>query len=920
MADIRCPKCGRDNPSSLTICQFCQAPLTPESTLRIGDKPIKKNTGELEPVLPDWLRDVRQQARDAAEKDAADAATMPKIQKAEPPDLLAGLASQVGNSDEEDVPDWLASLSPKPAEKKAPSPKPESDFFAQFNNEPGSKRETQSPEPPSQPVSPEPAAGRDELSEWFTKAAEQPAEPFSGEAEPGSIDLSWDFKEETSPREPSSQPGEDLSWLRNLEAESKKTGDLSAPKQAGDRSAPMNVPGGIGSSGKEDLSWLDNLGALPAEPSRSEPPGPGEDLSWLKAFSETPQSPQPGPTPPSSPDLNWLDDLGSLPPGDEPAGENTPSGEDLSWLNAFAESPAPSQNAAPPASQDDLGWLNDLGKDSRPVQPAETGEDLGWLRDLQGTSGTLADASEQNLPGEAAEPTEFPDPALLSPRHTAPLGDAADPSIPDWLKSAAEDPSLPLGPQALDQMRDDKTTSSLAGAAALSALFGGAMKSADETSVPSQPGESAADTGAPSPEEGSAPFFSEDVDAIFSQDLPDWLANAKPEAVQEAEDIGIHAEGGETLSPAELPAWVQAMRPVEAVISEAGPQLEDQPAERAGPLAGLKGVIPMAAIGSMRRPQPIPLTLQATADQQAGAGLLEQILLRETTPRPVVAAPEMASQRSLRWVIAGLMLFVLAAVIFSGTQIMPVSPVLPRAASDLPNVVMGIADNAPVLVILDYEPALAGEMEAVSGPLLDQLVRLHNPYLSFLATSPSGNALAERLLANTNLTRPDGTGYVAGQNYTNLGYLPGGEAGVLAFIQSPQSAVPASPVLGFSEYAAILLLTDHAESARTWVEQLYTMKQSDPALAGQPLIAISSAQTGPMLQPYFGSGQITGLISGLPVAARYEFLNGSRPGTARSYWDAFGAGMMMAVALIVIGSLWSLYSGTRERQPQAAKE
>ena len=112
MAVILCPNCGKENPDSLSVCQYCQTPLVPGSSMRIGDKPTKKNTGELETVLPDWLRDVRQQARDSAEQEASEAATMPKIKKEEPPDLLAGLASQSSKSEDEDLPDWLASLAP----------------------------------------------------------------------------------------------------------------------------------------------------------------------------------------------------------------------------------------------------------------------------------------------------------------------------------------------------------------------------------------------------------------------------------------------------------------------------------------------------------------------------------------------------------------------------------------------------------------------------------------------------------------------------------------------------------------------------------------------------------------------------------------------------------------------------------------
>ena len=153
-----------------------------------------------------------------------------------------------------------------------------------------------------------------------------------------------------------------------------------------------------------------------------------------------------------------------------------------------------------------------------------------------------------------------------------------------------------------------------------------------------------------------------------------------------------------------------------------------------------------------------------------------------------------------------------------------------------------------------------------------------------------------------------------------MGYLPGGESGVLAFLQSPQAAIPSSPVQDFSGYAAILLMTDHAESARAWVEQIHTMKESDLALASQPLLAVSSAQAGPMILPYFSSGQVDGLLNGLANAARYELLNNNRPGIARSYWDAFGVGMMMAVAAIVLGSLWSLFTVLRARRAETAEE
>ena len=244
------------------------------------------------------------------------------------------------------------------------------------------------------------------------------------------------------------------------------------------------------------------------------------------------------------------------------------------------------------------------------------------------------------------------------------------------------------------------------------------------------------------------------------------------------------------------------MRPVEAVIHEAASGIEDQAPEREGPLAGLRGVIPLLPIGSSRRPKALSLTLQATDEHQASAGLLEQILASETAPRPLVTSDFLASQRVLRWALTGLVIVVLGAMILLRSQSMPISTALPVHVSSASNAIANIPENSQVLVVIDYEPALAGEMEAVSGPLLDHIILLRHPGLSFLSTSPNGSALAERLMTNTNINRPapEGLGYNAGEQYFNLGYLPGGAAGVLEFVESPQTAIPSAAVENFLNF------------------------------------------------------------------------------------------------------------------------
>jgi hypothetical protein len=123
----------------------------------------------------------------------------------------------------------------------------------------------------------------------------------------------------------------------------------------------------------------------------------------------------------------------------------------------------------------------------------------------------------------------------------------------------------------------------------------------------------------------------------------------------------------------------------------------------------------------------------------------------------------------------------------------------------------------------------------------------------------------------------------------------------------------------FSDFAAVVVLTDQAESGMAWIEQVELAKQSNPALAAQPLLLVASAQAGPLLQPYVLSGQVTGMINGISDGARYEFVNNSRPGIVRSYWDAFGAGLMLAVVSILFGSLWNLFAGANARRVEAGR-
>jgi hypothetical protein len=845
MAELQCPNCGRNNPDFLDTCQFCQNPLHSETSLRLGESPVKKHTGELEPILPQWLKDVRQQARESAAENAADEAAKPKVRN-EPPDLLAGLAAQ-GKDEGEDVPDWLAgmnSLGKAKDAEPASAPKPVSDFFAQFEQnapavEPLASEETTTKEDMPSWMSGSAEAPqsetRDELSEWFSKASAEESAPV----EVDSNEMDWSNDATATPSlskqaEPEKEP-EDLGWLHALEDSTKHSQPPAAPAFAPDATLDARAPG------SEDLSWLDQLGGASA-------------IAFDAPVANQPEIEKPQPAESASGDLSWLDALGS-------SGSSTL--EDSS--------------SAPSLPADARDWLKpqDAPK-AAPFEEKPVENNLDWLKG----------AGQDTLIHPPADET-------ISPFTKIPTGSLdGGGDEPDWLKSATEAPSMPAPGALSDWFKDDN-------AAAHSPL----------QPVPIDP------NFIPAPLDDSSSLSSKEIDSLFSVDMPDWIAESKPETEEDASQptpIPSSAAFDDSLAPVNLPSWVQAMRPAESAVvaSSTG---ADEPAEREGPLAGLAGIIPVAPIGSSRRPKSISLKLQASEEQQSAVSILETVLAGETAARVIGAQAMVTSQRILRWVISAVIFIVLGTMSFMRSQNLPVSADLPAAARSSASIIARLPQNPNVLVVIDYEPALAPEMEAVSGPMLDQLVLTTRARLFFVSTSPSGAALVERLLAKTGITSPTGINYQLGTDYANLGYLPGGASGVRAFIDATPTDQPA-----ISDYAAILVITDSGESGRLWVEQLVAKNQADSAFFDfQPLLFAASAQAAPLLQPYVDAEQINGLVGGLADAVRYEYVNNSRPGIARAYWDSFGMGLLLAVALIAIGSLWSLILNLRARRGAA---
>jgi len=481
--------------------------------------------------------------------------------------------------------------------------------------------------------------------------------------------------------------------------------------------------------------------------------------------------------------------------------------------------------------------------------------------------------------------------------------DAEEPTekeVPDWLKDVGTSQVVEEGqPETLSEEQVFEVSEMAPGTPAW-------LSELDRTSGSQPP-----DISSPAPALEDEDIPHEDESFLVTPDLgtaPDWLDEVKSEDAGEkapGEDAG--SEAG--IERAELPSWLEAMRPVESVVLST--PIEDTTTarlEKAGPLAGLRGILPAEAeIARHRKPPTYSIKLQVTENQQAHIALLEALLANEDEAKAVPKPQSLASQAFLRIAVA---LVMMAAVIWAlwmdGSYLPAPSQNIPVEVFDAQRLILGLQANAPVLVAFDFEAGLAGEMEAAAAPVLDQLAET-NAVITTVSTSTSGPLLAERWRSSYGED-----GY---SRFFNLGYIPAGQAGLLAFATDPRAVMPydlnsvnvwdSGPLEGVtsvSNFSMVLVLTDNPENGRAWIEQVHPLLREQNV----PLLMVTSAKAEPMIKPYAtGSArQVSGMLSGFTGAAAFESINSGAVSSGAA-WDAFGTGTLAAVGLIFVGSLVS---------------
>jgi hypothetical protein len=615
----------------------------------------------------------------------------------------------------------------------------------------------------------------------------------------------------------------------------------------------------------EKPGWLEKIRAKQEKESEQEqgsaPPGEGGIEQEEPGSEETSEQP------------DWLSDIGI----DEDREDFTIDSKDLpEWLTGvepFELEAESSELEVEPTGEGSIrGWLteSELAQEKPEMQQ---GEDLpDWLEEETETPASTEQAPQQELPEwmVGIDKTGLPEP--VESEAEQPPVESEESGLPDWLtRLDASGTYQPAEEESPALILDDVQQVEESGAAAV-----------------------------------ERPVEEEDISAV-----PDWLSQFSSSEEQAEAPAPLEDELEPDLAEAQLPSWLQAMRPVEsAAPSTTGEQEQDVKVEQVGPLAGLSGVLAAEPeFIHIRKPRSSLVKLQVSDNQQSHVTLLENLLAEEGQPKPVSERSTITSQYFLRLIIALAVLVSVIVPLWLNRQILPMPD--PSGVSnevyDFGRLVAGLPGSAAVLVAFDYEPGFSGEMDASAAPVLAEMAD-RGIHLALVSTKATGPLLAERF-TNTHLQD-------TGSRYNNLGFVPGGAGGLLAFAQSPRSVIPfdlqgarvwelapLSSISSLSDFGAVFVLTDNPETARAWIEQV----QPFLGPANKPLLMVLSAQAEPMVRPYYETDprQVSGMISGLAGMAAFESVSG-QSGLTRLYWDAYGSGLVVAVGLILVGALVSL--------------
>ncbi|MGB8645321.1 MAG: hypothetical protein WCF84_08785 [Anaerolineae bacterium] len=411
------------------------------------------------------------------------------------------------------------------------------------------------------------------------------------------------------------------------------------------------------------------------------------------------------------------------------------------------------------------------------------------------------------------------------------------------------------------------------------------------------------------------------IDESDRKDLPDWLREAVP---------GGSPLGGPTLpgpasegeSGLQVPAWMSELRPVADGRPDAASRMEEV-TEGAGPLAGVRGVLPASPIVT----QPHMLAA-AAAVPGSGARIFESVLAaRQEVTAPVGVAQKRGLLSARHWIYLAILFAALIPVLVlqgdnAGLGVIAQNTPLTdeRSTAGFFAKLKALSTDSTVLMAFDYEPGQSMEMDPAAHAIVGYL-SAHNVNAIAVSTTPAGPRMAQDILASGTAANPN---WKQGQNYVNAGLIPGQEKGLNGlsrqWLNSTQSDFEgnllsqsslASRVKGFNDLALVIVLAGSDEALRPWMQQVQPNVRT-------PFVGAVSAAVDLISQNDVGATQLAATMPGLAGTAEFELLSG-QPALAAHLADAQSFVQLAVFAIIVIANLGVLLDLLRKRRTAAAE-
>ena len=252
-----------------------------------------------------------------------------------------------------------------------------------------------------------------------------------------------------------------------------------------------------------------------------------------------------------------------------------------------------------------------------------------------------------------------------------------------------------------------------------------------------------------------------------------------------------------------------------------------------------------------------------------------------------------------RWI------FIIIALVVIIPLLVPIGmPIRPTDTSKaVYDAIEDLQAGSKVLVSFEYSPSTKPENHPMAISILRHLFKNgHKVYVTCLW--PDGQFMAQDALSQVAETEFN---KIYGQDYVLLGYRPGAEAVVkgivsnirkLYSVDTKQTKIDEIPMMDgineFKDFAFLFSISSGYPGTIEWVQYA-----SDPT--GVPMSSgVTSIQVNEVM-PYVQSGQMIGLLAGMPGAAEYEALIGEK-GSAISGMDAQSIAHLVIVLFIVLGN------------------